>query len=270
MPVLSYPVHYRGRREGDDWLPGDPKRTPTAADLSRVGELAAGLYDHAERYRPHDVPALPRWDWPFGPSAPLWKEGEAFYSAEELAVFGEASARSREDLERLGQGKGTFGLVHRDLTLGNLLFGGRDGVPPKTVGATDFDQSGLGYYLFDLSVVLRALRPLWRRAGYRPDLTEGRAREALFAGYERAGLAHKPRTLSRHFRRDAKGGCRQQEPAVARLEGDRRPGAREGFPARFGLVAGGELPGVIYSPTSAAHGAVVSGRVVDVTSVGRV
>ena len=169
------------------WVPGEPKRTPTTADLSRVGELAAGLHDHAEGYRPPDASALPRWDWrwPFGSSAPLWKEGEAFYSPEEIGVFGEAARRACEDLEGLGRGSGVFGLIHRDLTLKNLLLGGRAGVPSRAVGVTDFDQSGLGYYLFDLSVVLRALQPLWRRAGYHPELTEGWAREALFGGYER-------------------------------------------------------------------------------------
>lgn len=64
------------------------------------------------------------------------------------------------------------------------MSGDSAGVHQGVAGATDFDQSGLGYYLFDLSVVLRALRPRWRRAGRSPELAEGRVREALFAGYE--------------------------------------------------------------------------------------
>lgn len=168
------------------WVPGETREDPTAADLSRVGRLAAGLHDHAERYGPPDASALPRWDWswPFGSSAPLWQEGEAFYSAEEMAVLCEVGRRVREDLEGLGQGSGAFGPIHRDLTLKNLLFGGPGAAPREAVGVTDFDQCGLGYYLFDLSVVLRALRPRWRRAGRPPELVEGRVREALFAGYD--------------------------------------------------------------------------------------
>ena len=168
------------------WVPGEIREAPGAADLSQVGRLAAGMHDHAERYRPPDASAPPRWDWnwPFGASAPLWEEGEAFYSAGEMAVFEGVARRAFEDLEDLGHGIGVFGPIHRDLTLKNLLFGGRDGARREAVGATDFDQSGLGHYLFDLSVVLRALRPLWRRTGS-PELTEGRAREALFEGYER-------------------------------------------------------------------------------------
>jgi Ser/Thr protein kinase RdoA (MazF antagonist) len=49
---------------------------------------------------------------------------------------------------------------------------------------TDFDQCGLGHYLFDLVVVLRTLRARWRRAGYSPELSDERVRETLLAGYE--------------------------------------------------------------------------------------
>lgn len=168
------------------WVPGEIKESPTADDLSRVGELAAGMHDHAERYRPPDASALPRWDWnwPFGASAPLWEHGGAFYSVGEMAVFEEAARRAFEDLEDLGYGGEVFGPIHRDLTLKNLLFEDRDGTRQE-VGATDFDQSGLGHYLFDLSVVLRALRPLWRQAGRPHELGEERMREVLFEGYER-------------------------------------------------------------------------------------
>ncbi len=162
------------------WVPGENKKGLTAADLSRVGRLAAGLHDHAARYRPPDASALPRWDWnwPFGASAPLWKDGEEFYSAREMEVFGEAARRVREDLALLGHGIEVFGPIHRDLTLGNLLFGARTG----RVDVTDFDQCGLGHDLFDLSVVLRSLLRSWRRAG-RPEGTLERAQEALIGGY---------------------------------------------------------------------------------------
>ncbi len=162
------------------WVPGENKEELTAADLSQVGRLAAGLHDHAARYRPPDASALPRWDWswPFGASAPLWEDGEGFYSAWEMEVFGEAARRVREDLERLKHGAEVFGPIHRDLTLGNLLFGART----QGVGVTDFDQCGLGHYLFDLSVVLRSLLRSWRLAG-RPEGTQERARGALIEGY---------------------------------------------------------------------------------------
>lgn len=166
------------------WVPGENREQPTASDLSGIGRLAAWLHDHAGRYRPPDASALPRWDWawPFGASAPLWESGEAFYSAREMEVFGEAAGRVREDLDGLGYGDEVFGPIHRDLTLKNLLFGTRQ----EEVRVTDFDQCGLGHFLFDLSVVLRALLPAWRHAG-RPEGTQGRALEALLEGYGGAG-----------------------------------------------------------------------------------
>ena len=169
------------------WVPGENKEAPTSTDLSRAGELVAGLHDHTERYSPPDASALPRWDWrwSFGTSAPLWEEGEAFYSTGEMAVFEEASRRVRESLEGLGYESGVFGPIHRDLNFRNLLFEDRAGAGQEAVGATDFDQCGFGHYLFDLSVVLRSLRNLQRRSG-RSEPTEERAREALFGGYERA------------------------------------------------------------------------------------
>ena len=168
------------------WVPGGHKEDPTADDLSRVGRLAAGLHDHAEGYRPPDASAFPRWDWswPFGASAPLWEEGRAFYSTGEMAVFEEASRRVRENLEGLGYGSGVFGLIHRDLTRTNLLFGGPGAAPRRAAGVTDFDQCGLGHYLFDLVVVLRTPRARWRRAGYSPELSDEWVQEALLAGYE--------------------------------------------------------------------------------------
>lgn len=168
------------------WVPGESREDPTDDDLWRVGRLAAGLHDHAEGYQPPDTSVLPRWDWrwPFGATAPLWRDGEAFYSSQEMAVFEEASRSVHGDLEGLGHGRGVFGLIHRDLTLKNLLFGGPDTALREPVGATDFDQGGLGHYLFDLAVVLRALRPRWRQAGRPPELAAERVREPLLAGYE--------------------------------------------------------------------------------------
>ena len=170
------------------WVPGEHREDPSADDLSRVGRLAAGLHDHAEGYRPPDASVLPRrdWSWPFGASAPLWGEGRAFYSAGEMAVFEEASRRARENLEGFGYGSGVFGIIHRDLTLTNLLFGGPGAAPRRAAGVTDFDQCGLGHHLFDLGAVLRTLRARWRRGGYSPELSDERVQESLLAGYEGA------------------------------------------------------------------------------------
>lgn len=148
------------------WVPGTHKsRDLSPADLELVGSFVARMHAHAERYPLPEPSALPRWDWswPFGESAPLWEHGRAFYSEEEMGVFAAASRGVRGDLERLGEGRDVFGVVHRDLNLDNVVFcEGR-------VGVVDFDACGLGHYLLDLFRVRRAittrhgdrLKPLW-------------------------------------------------------------------------------------------------------------
>ena len=157
------------------WVAGRHKKeglSPT--ELSALGSFVGGLHNHAARYAPPGPCAPPRWDWgwPFGESAPLWGEGERFYSAEEMAVFEEAARRVREDLRELGYGGDAFGPIHRDLHLGNVVFDG------ARVGAVDFDSCGLGHYLLDLAVVLNALRIR------HPNRFEA-MRGALLEGYER-------------------------------------------------------------------------------------
>ena len=65
-----------------------------------------------------------------------------------MNAFEEVARRVREDLDALGCGRETFGIIHRDLKLEDLLF--RE---EGAVGAIDFDMSGMGHYLLDLAVV---------------------------------------------------------------------------------------------------------------------
>ncbi len=157
------------------WVPGRNKREELSpADISALGSYVGGLHNHAERYALPEPSALPRWDWnwPFGEAAPLWSEGERYYSADEMAVFEAAARRVRGDLRELGYAGDAFGPIHRDLHLGNVVF---DGGRP---GAIDFDSGGLGHYLLDLSVPLNVLRI--HHATRYPAM-----KEALLEGYER-------------------------------------------------------------------------------------
>lgn len=157
------------------WVSGRHKdKDLSLEDLATVGSYVAQLHDHAERYRISDDSTLPRWDWnwPFGPLAPLWEEGQALYSEDEMEYFRATAQRVKDDLGRLGQGKRSFGIIHRDLGLDNVVFDGGG------VGAIDFDMCGLGYYLFDLSLILLYLNVHHQ---YRYPLL----RDALFGGYQR-------------------------------------------------------------------------------------
>lgn len=137
------------------WLPGVHKtETLGPRDLLLVGSYVARLHRHAERYDAPEKPEGSRaWDWDFvfGEAAPLWNKGEAVYSRRELDVFRAAAERVRQDLRELGKDSSVFGLIHRDLVPGNLVF--HDGRPY----AIDFENCDWGFYLFDLSVTLSAL-----------------------------------------------------------------------------------------------------------------
>jgi Ser/Thr protein kinase RdoA (MazF antagonist) len=70
-----------------------------------------------------------------------------------VGAFQEVARRVREAMENLGDGPGEFGLIHADLGVdANLLFW-RD--QPRAI---DFDESGLGYWIYDLAVALEHCR----------------------------------------------------------------------------------------------------------------
>lgn len=154
------------------WVPGERKKDLGPADLSSVGSFVARLHDHAARHPVAGASSLPRWDWrwPFGESAPVWREGAAFYSPGEMAIFEAASRRVDEDLRALGEGRDVFGTIHRDLQPNNLVFRGAE------VGALDFDLCGLGHYLLDLSVMVVYLK------AHHAERHEA-LQEALLGGY---------------------------------------------------------------------------------------
>lgn len=105
------------------WVPGEhkPANLATPADLLLLGSYVTKLHSHAEQYHVPKGSAFPRWgwEWVFGESAPLWNEGNAHYSAEEMEVFRTAARLVREDLEWLDEGREVFGVIHRDLTPNN-------------------------------------------------------------------------------------------------------------------------------------------------------
>lgn len=154
------------------WVPRVHKQEDlTPEGLSLVGSFIARLHDHAERYPAGEEAALPRWDWPFGESAPLW---DGTYSPEQMEVFEKVARRVRRDLQELGYGRDVFDPIHRDLNLRNIVY--QNG----TVGAIDFDLCGLGHHLLDLAATM-TLAPLQPRHGARIEPM----REALLEGYWR-------------------------------------------------------------------------------------
>jgi Ser/Thr protein kinase RdoA (MazF antagonist) len=92
-----------------------------------------------------------RWDWDglFGDESGFYLPAHDLWNLLPSPVrsLAESVALSfREAMKRQGYGSDTFGLIHADLHLGNVLFRGGHAVP------IDFDDCGYAHYLYDLAV----------------------------------------------------------------------------------------------------------------------
>jgi len=161
------------------WMRGRKVREQFRPDhFYALGQLMAHLHAHAARWSLPPGFTRRRWDWEglFGDDA-----GFNLAAAEVWALLPEPYAgrfravadRTRQVMDELGQGPDAFGLIHADLLLGdegNVLFAGGEARP------IDFDDCGLGYWVYDLAASLAH----WQRAKSWPHV-----RDALLAGYAR-------------------------------------------------------------------------------------
>ena len=134
----------------------------------------ARLHHHAAR-RP-TPPGLTKrkydWDGLFRDDA-----GEGLPSSEAWSLlpqecvkpFEGVTRKVKQVMDEWGKGPDVYGLIHADLGLdANVLFGGGE------ARAIDFDDSGFGYYVYDLSLALEHCQE---------DKALAQFREALLAGY---------------------------------------------------------------------------------------
>lgn len=146
------------------WMRGALReRKVTPERLALVGRLMARLHSHARQWRPPARFARRRWDWDglladdghFGvPAEQAWAMVPAELRDDWLLV----GERLRAAMGELGETPATFGLIHADLHLGNVIFA--DG----EARAIDFDDCGFGYWAHDLAVLLGYWRldPDWQ------------------------------------------------------------------------------------------------------------
>ena len=156
------------------WLDGEiltqDRRSPH--HFYRLGQLVAKLHHHVQYWTPpfeldrpvYDSTGVPELDSTFDPDGITHKQ----LSEDVRGHLQTLHEQLQEVEQRLGKSPARFGLIHSDLSFGNVLF------TVDTVLPIDFDDCGFGYYLYDLAVILAGP---WEKPGFQ------QRREALFQGY---------------------------------------------------------------------------------------
>jgi len=142
------------RLDGDDtqaalftWVDGRRARGAngfvTPAKLRAVGVAVAKLHRHAERFRLRDTTDLRRFDVGF-----FFPADYSRLPARDRDLLKRLKQRTRRALNELGESPRRVGLIHGDLGPANWLFH-RGAARP-----IDFDEFGVGPFIFDLAQVL--------------------------------------------------------------------------------------------------------------------
>ena len=132
---------------GQELQPGD--------DLARwfapLGEITAHLHLQSRQWTPPPGFTRKRWDVETilgaDPHWGHWRQAQGLDAAGE-ALLARATERLAADLTAYGTGPETFGLIHADLRLANLMVDG------DRLTAIDFDDCGFGWWAYDLAAAL--------------------------------------------------------------------------------------------------------------------
>lgn len=138
------------------------------------GRLMARFHNFAQEWRCPPGLTKRRYDW-----KGLFEENPAaclpvtdvwsMLPRSSVEPFGAVARRVRAVMEAWGEGPRVYGLIHADLGVdANLLFWQEE---PRAI---DFDESGFGYWIYDLAIALEHCRE---------DESFPRYRDALMDGY---------------------------------------------------------------------------------------
>ncbi len=129
--------------------PGE--RDDLIAWFHRLGAIHAGLHAQARAWTP--PPGFTRKVWNFDTTlgrTPLWGDWRAGLGLThaDIAILERTAALLDDELARIGTGPETFGLIHADLRLANLLVDG------ETLALIDFDDCGFSWFLYDFAAAI--------------------------------------------------------------------------------------------------------------------
>ena len=132
-------------------LSTEPGTELTNAHFAELGEITARMHAHARSWQRPAWFTRFHWDYPaaFGPQARWgrWQDGIGV-GRPEHAVLTRLDETLRTRLKAFGQDEQRYGLVHADTRLANLL------VHDGAVSVIDFDDSGFGWFLYDLGTTV--------------------------------------------------------------------------------------------------------------------
>lgn len=134
----------------------------TVDHLHQIAHLLARLHHTAENFQPSPHFKRPRLDAEglLGErSLYVTRDADAAYPADMRATWDAVYQRVAEAMADIGETRATFGLIHADLLLKNLLFHEQEARP------LDFEFCGWGYYLYDLAPLLWQMKTLGEAYG---------------------------------------------------------------------------------------------------------
>ncbi len=155
------------------WVDGRHARTATPAHMAAMGRTIAHLHRQSRQFGLPPGFTCPRYDWAhlFGPTSLLGSTyGHTLMCPEDYTVLLRARDKISAAMRAWGEQPNYFGIIHGDLSTSNFVF------QQGQAHLIDFDEFGLGYYLFDLMCTL-----MWSvdRDDYRV------LRDALLSAYQR-------------------------------------------------------------------------------------
>ena len=181
--TTRYVVHF-------EMVPGaEPdEQSLTTDDFHTLGRITAALHAHARGWQRPAGFARFAWDWEhsFGaePRWGRWQDAVGVGPAE-CEVLGRAEQLLHDKLLEYGSGPDTYGLIHADLRLANLLVDG------DTITVIDFDDCGFGWYFYDFGTAVSFIEddpalPEWQDSwvrGYRSHREMSAADEAMLPSF---------------------------------------------------------------------------------------
>ncbi len=147
--------------------------------IEQLGVIIAEMHVVAEGCSPPPSHTRPRWDWEqvFGQGSFLHNESVMATLNQEQRTALQSAAEYTHHMLSSGNHHTAcaMGFIHADMHLDNILISHET----NAIGIIDFDECGIGYYLYDLASVIDS----FQRRLFTNQADSQLGREALLRGY---------------------------------------------------------------------------------------